>query len=202
MARLNEDQLENIRNERKIQIMKAALKVFAENGLKLTKISSIAKEAGISHGLVYHYFKSKEEVLYESLQWAMELNETRKFLKELSDMNISPIEKISRFTKFALSSSKSQSSDIFRIIRHLEDADDVPDHIVEFTQNVGKMYIEFFIPIFIEGQQTGEIIPGDPAELVGIFLTIISGIMADDPDWWHDNMDRKIEVFLRMISTR
>ncbi|MBD8070715.1 TetR/AcrR family transcriptional regulator [Bacillus sp. PS06] len=202
MAPLNEDQLENIRNERKIQIMRAALKTFAENGIKLTKISLIAQEAGISHGLVYHYFKSKEEVLYESLEWAVELNETRKYLNELSAKAVSPIEKVRQFTKFALSSSKSESSNIFRVIQHLENTDGIPSHILDFTKNVGMMYIEFFIPIFIEGQEAGEIIQGDPEELVGLFLTIISGVMADDPDWWRENMDRKIDIFMRMITTR
>lgn len=64
------------------------------------------------------------------------------------------------------------------------------------------MYIEFFIPIFIEGQAAGEIIQEDPEELVGLFLTIISGVIADDPDYWQENMDRKIAIFLRMITTR
>ena len=202
MAHLNEDQLENIQNERKIQIMRAALRVFAANGFKLTKISLIAKEAGISHGLVYHYFKSKEEVLYESLEWAMELNETKKYLNKLSEMAITPTEKIRDFTKFALSSSKYESSDIFRIIQHLEHTEGVPTHILDFTKKVGMMYIEFFIPIFIEGQAAGEIIQEDPEELVGLFLTIISGVIADDPDYWQENMDRKIAIFLRMITTR
>ena len=71
MTPLQEDQLKDIRDERKKQIMRAAIKVFAENGIRLTKISNIAKEAGISHGLVYHYFESKEELLYESLHWGM-----------------------------------------------------------------------------------------------------------------------------------
>src|SRR5690625_3868109 len=106
----NENKLENIRKE---QIMKAAIKVFAVNGFKSTKISLIAKEAGISHGLVYHYFKSKEEVLNESLEWAMELNETRKYLDDLSVKPLSPVAKIHDFTKFALSSTKSGSRDIF-----------------------------------------------------------------------------------------
>jgi len=202
MAPLNEDQLENIRNERKEQIMRAAIKVFAENGIRLTKISMIAKEAGISHGLVYHYFKSKEEVLYESLEWGMEINETRKFLQQLDASSIPPLEKVSRFTKFALSSANSGSRDIFRIIQHLLSTDGIPQHLIDFTESAGKMYIEFFIPIFIKGQESGEIVQGDPKELVELFLTIISAVMSDDPDFWQDNMDKKIAIFLRMIATR
>ncbi|GAK00210.1 MULTISPECIES: TetR/AcrR family transcriptional regulator [unclassified Geomicrobium] len=50
MAPQNKEQLDQKKHERKAQIMRAAIKVFAENGIKLTKISMIAKEAKVSHG--------------------------------------------------------------------------------------------------------------------------------------------------------
>lgn len=196
------DEKRDIRNERKEQIMQAALKVFAENGVKLTKISMIAKEAGVSHGLVYHYFTSKEEVLFESLKWGVALDETRKFLQQLNETNLSPLEKIKKFTTFALSTSDSTTTNIFRILRDLEGEQNIPKELKDFTESIGIMYIEFFIPIIIEGQQTGEIIEGDPVELVGIFLTIISALMADDIHFWQENMNRKVDILLRMLSVR
>lgn len=51
MAPLNEQQLEQIHDERREQIKKAALKVFARHGINGTKMSMIAAEAGISQGL-------------------------------------------------------------------------------------------------------------------------------------------------------
>ncbi len=44
------------------RILGAALNLFAGSGLTVTTISSIAKEAGISHGLVHHYFETKEHL--------------------------------------------------------------------------------------------------------------------------------------------
>ncbi|MCA1026573.1 TetR/AcrR family transcriptional regulator [Cytobacillus sp. FSL W7-1323] len=199
MPRFNDAQLESIREERKEQIMKAAMKVFAENGIKLTKISMIAKEAGISHGLVYHYFQSKEEVLFESLEWSVALGESQAFLEKLKQEERTPVQKIHKFTTFALTSG---SNHVFRVIQHLEHSENVPQHILAVYKNIGQMYIEFFLPIFIEGQQLGEIMAGDPEELVGLFLTVISGIMADDPDWWKDNIDEKVSILLRMITSR
>lgn len=49
-------------DERREQIKKAARKVFAIKGIAGTKISMIAAEAGISQGLTYRYFQSKEEL--------------------------------------------------------------------------------------------------------------------------------------------
>ena len=43
--------------------MDTALEVFAENGYANASISLIAKKAGISKGLMYNYFKSKEDLL-------------------------------------------------------------------------------------------------------------------------------------------
>jgi AcrR family transcriptional regulator len=56
-------QYENIREGRKALIMRTALELLASNGYYGTTISSIADRAGISKGLLYNYFKSKEELI-------------------------------------------------------------------------------------------------------------------------------------------
>jgi len=44
-------------------ILHAAIAVFAREGYHGSRVSDIAREAGIAYGLVYHYFKNKEEIL-------------------------------------------------------------------------------------------------------------------------------------------
>ena len=44
-------------------ILDAAVRVFARKGYHTSRVGDIAEEAGIAHGLLYHYFDSKEEVL-------------------------------------------------------------------------------------------------------------------------------------------
>jgi TetR/AcrR family transcriptional regulator, fatty acid metabolism regulator protein len=44
-------------------ILAAAVRVFAAKGYHTSRVGDIAEEAGIAHGLLYHYFGSKEEVL-------------------------------------------------------------------------------------------------------------------------------------------
>jgi AcrR family transcriptional regulator len=58
-----EEQYEKIRSEKREIIKQTALKLFAAKGYATTSISDIAQMAGISKGLMYNYFKSKEEVL-------------------------------------------------------------------------------------------------------------------------------------------
>lgn len=54
------------KEKRRQEILMAGLKLFTRKGYTATKISDIAKLAGMSTGLMFHYFKSKEE-LYEAL---------------------------------------------------------------------------------------------------------------------------------------
>jgi AcrR family transcriptional regulator len=49
--------------EKRKQILDAATRVFAERGYHGARVGDIAEQAGVAHGLLYHYFASKEEVL-------------------------------------------------------------------------------------------------------------------------------------------
>jgi TetR/AcrR family transcriptional regulator, fatty acid metabolism regulator protein len=44
-------------------ILDAAVRVFARKGYHTSRVGDIAEEAGVAHGLLYHYFRSKEELL-------------------------------------------------------------------------------------------------------------------------------------------
>ena len=66
------EQYEEIRNEKKKVILNAAMKLFACKGYAMTSISTIAEKANISKGLMYNYFKSKEELLKTILQTFMD----------------------------------------------------------------------------------------------------------------------------------
>lgn len=54
--------------DRREQIINAALRVFAEKGFARATNRDIAKEAGITTGLIYYYFKSKEDLLKAALE--------------------------------------------------------------------------------------------------------------------------------------
>ena len=56
-------QFDDIRKQKRELIMETALELFAENGFHATSISQIAKKAGISKGLIYNYYASKEDLL-------------------------------------------------------------------------------------------------------------------------------------------
>jgi TetR/AcrR family fatty acid metabolism transcriptional regulator len=50
-------------SDRRRDLLLAAIRVFARKGFHASRVGDIAEEAGVAHGLLYHYFRSKEEVL-------------------------------------------------------------------------------------------------------------------------------------------
>ena len=59
--------------DKRRQLLDAAVRVFARKGVHASRVGDIAEEAGVAHGLLYHYFKSKDEVLQAVFQenWSL-----------------------------------------------------------------------------------------------------------------------------------
>ena len=72
-------------DDRRDQILGAALRVFAEKGFDRATNKDIARAAGITPGLIYHYFKSKKDVLLEAIERHSPLTVIRSATPEMLD---------------------------------------------------------------------------------------------------------------------
>jgi TetR/AcrR family fatty acid metabolism transcriptional regulator len=86
--------------EKRRAILHAALKVFAERGYHGCRIADVASQAGVAYGLVYHYFRNKDELL-ESVfdeQWTIFIGAIR----AIADGPGTAAEQIASVIRFAL----------------------------------------------------------------------------------------------------
>jgi TetR/AcrR family fatty acid metabolism transcriptional regulator len=83
-------------------ILDAAVRVFARRGFNGCRVSDIADEAGVAYGLVYHYFRSKDEVLDTLFleRWNVMLD----VIRELDGRDVAPREKLYAITSFIVDS--------------------------------------------------------------------------------------------------
>ncbi len=83
-------------------ILDAAIRVFARKGFHHCRVSDVADEAGVAYGLVYHYFKSKDEVLNELFveRWSLLLAA----IEEVDSRPIPPREKLDAVAGFIIGS--------------------------------------------------------------------------------------------------
>jgi TetR/AcrR family fatty acid metabolism transcriptional regulator len=83
-------------------ILDAAVRVFARQGFNGCRVSDIADEAGVAYGLVYHYFRSKDEVL--DTLFLERWNVLLEAIRETDSQEISPREKLYAIASFIVDS--------------------------------------------------------------------------------------------------
>ncbi len=81
-----------VKDDRQKQILASALKVFVHKGFAAAKMSDIATEAGISYGLMYHYFQSKDEIYAELVKDA--IDSSRCVIEHATPEGGEPIDKV------------------------------------------------------------------------------------------------------------
>ncbi|MEE8885852.1 MAG: TetR/AcrR family transcriptional regulator [Eubacteriales bacterium] len=162
---------QKITDARKKQLVDAALELFDQNGYANTKISDITEKAGTSKGLFYHYFKSKDDILYEILDRVDEC------IRECNDIE-DAIDSLTLFTERLLSYPYYEGYVppirvyFFSMIRGDIRPDDERNPI---TDQFGR---DYFGPIFARGQKQGYFKDGDPAYFGDTYWKQLIGCMA------------------------
>jgi AcrR family transcriptional regulator len=96
----SEQQLEHMRAESRARILTSALRLFAQHGYAATSVRMIARDAGISQGLLYNYYDGKEELLRAIFEQSMrDVQESF----ELAAGGTTPGEQIERLVRSAFS---------------------------------------------------------------------------------------------------
>lgn len=96
--------------ERKDEILNAAMELFASKGYEQTSVSDIVKKIGVAQGTFYYYFKSKEEVINAACERTLASRiEQVKNLVESKQWNA--LEKLTRI--FTDASPNKQDMDVF-----------------------------------------------------------------------------------------
>lgn len=94
MTPRSEAEFEKIRSESRKKITEAALDLFAKKGYSATTMEAIARKAGVAKGLIYNYFTTKEDLLYQSIIGGFA--DITPELAELETMD-NPVETVVRF---------------------------------------------------------------------------------------------------------
>ena len=98
MAPKTKEQFAEIRQQSIAAIKQAALELFALRGFASTSISEIAKEAGISKGLLYNYFSGKDQLLHEIvLDAAKSMEQT--LMEKLQTADTAPAAQLTAFVE-------------------------------------------------------------------------------------------------------
>jgi AcrR family transcriptional regulator len=136
--------------EKRRQILDAAVHAFARKGYHACRVSEIAEEAGVAYGLVYHYFGSKEEVLQTIFRetWTQMLAR----VSEVQEEGGPAREQVRKVTALLLR-TWHRNPDLVRVLVH--EVTRSPEQLQQQIDEIGHAY-KALEAIIAHGQESGE----------------------------------------------
>jgi len=115
--------------DRRAELLEAAVRVFARKGFHQSRVGDIAEEAGVAHGLLYHYFRSKDEVLETIFRetWTQLVADTKRI--ELAGVPLR--EQLRRFARIYLGSWLVTPELVRVLVREVARSPEVGDRVDE-----------------------------------------------------------------------
>ena len=142
--------------DRRRALLDAAVRVFARKGYHTCRVGDIAEEAGVAHGLLYHYFRSKEEVLETIFResWGALLEA----IALVEDSGDPPREQLRKTVAIVLRTWKNDPDLVRVLVREITRSAQLQKEVDE----LGHAF-EALERIIRRGQESGDFAPGiDP----------------------------------------
>ena len=145
MAPKTKEHYQEIRQRTTATIKEAALELFAHNGYHSTSISQIAKAAGVSKGLMYNYFDSKEALLHEIIMETVD--EGEELMSQIFNSSEDAYEVLKQIVEgtFAWVSSRLH---YWKLLTSLAFQTDVLTSLEPILQKKQELFIEEIVKIF------------------------------------------------------
>lgn len=155
-------------------ILETALEVFANNGYGSTRLDDIAKKAGLSYGLAYYYFNSKDTLFHATVQ-NMILKMPGIIPADQSN-GMDAYERLVLYTDTFfkwLQTPEGRYSVI--LMDHILVLDDIPELSKISMQEKNKLVNQDLYALFAELESMGCTNSQDPAKLVRLYQAMFSG---------------------------
>jgi AcrR family transcriptional regulator len=161
------------RDERREQILRAALRVFAAKGLAATRISDIAAASDLSYGLVYHYFHDKEEIylalVERTLRGALDL------VTSAAEGEGPAWERLRALYSVMLERARA-TPEYFQMILQGQVSERPPSAIHTLVSRYSAQILERLAALIRQGQAEGAVVATDAGELAYTLLSLLQGL--------------------------
>jgi AcrR family transcriptional regulator len=173
MAARREEANQRIKDERREAIFKAALQIFARKGLAAARISDIAAAAGLSYGLVYHYFRDKEELFVELVQRAVGGGLT--LTQAALDADGPPLERLHALCEEMVEGIRDDPEYTLVVIQAIAQ-ESLPEATRGQIARLSQQTYDNVTALIRQCQAAGQVVDGDPHELTELYFAVIQGL--------------------------
>lgn len=195
MSPRTKSQNEKIRTETSNIILDASLKLFSRNGFDHTSVDDIAKSAKISKGLVYHYFRSKDQILYTLMKNSFD---DIMRMESVIPANVSPSDLLKAWIVQAFTQIQSQPV-YLRLLFSILFQSSIQKKTSAIIQQFKKIALDQLEQLFV---RLGSPSPRTDALILACLLDGIglSYVLAQDEMPMDEIAERVVETFCRITK--
>lgn len=166
------EQNEHVRSVTKAKIRSAGLKLFSHKGLSGTSVQEIATAAGISTGLMYRHYKTKEDLFHDLVHTAIH---EMKAIERLLDADERPSIIFKQLTDAMMHemNKNDESAQYLVLIAHSSLKGDLDPEMLE---KYNSELFERMANLIRRGQSMGDLCPGDPIQMTLLFFSTMQGL--------------------------
>lgn len=161
---------QDMRDQQRINILRAALHVFAQRGWSAT-MAEIAQQAKVSQGLAYRYFGSKEEIFASLIERAQSLQVAESVLSGSG----SPRERLRSLLAFLLTPG-SVEMEFYQFSMQVALDEASPASLRPILDEMAMKFRQGLEQVISDGQRMGEFRPGVPKQLAIALFAMINGL--------------------------
>jgi AcrR family transcriptional regulator len=187
---------DQLREERRQQILNAALTVFRQKGYHATNVSEVASLAGVSQGTIYWYFESKEALLNAALLWFFEGFGAEAF--SATEKCGTASEKLRALAR-SMQDLAKEAEGLFTLFVGFWASSSSPDTTGQFWVDLLREFNDVLTAIVDEGVRRGEFKPVDAEALVWALLAAYDGLAAYLMLMPELNLQRVSETFIETL---
>jgi AcrR family transcriptional regulator len=187
--------------DRKLEILDAAGKRFAQYGYEKTTLDDIAAIVGINKASFYYYFKNKEAIFFELI--TREADEYIQQTKDKAELIPGYRAKILAWVKESFRFNQTNSIFHQLSIESLKRVTPFLTELVVYTKRKGVVYLS---SILNQYQETGEVHIEDPVKLAQTIIDVIYAMKDQlyrnltSPHGEECRLDQKVEEILYIVS--
>lgn len=190
----NQEQNQLQRDAQRTKILSAALELFVGRGFAATRIVDIAARAGVSSGLLYHYFRSKDDLLAALLAESLPKMDAASRGLEALDAPVADKIRLALRTLVRGILDNAATGKHHLLVALVSASDALPDAAREIIDRHAHGPYRVMERLFASGQQEGTVRDGDPRDMAMLFWALIKGLSihhavhgvalgAPDPDF-------------------
>jgi AcrR family transcriptional regulator len=171
----NPSKREQLREERRRQILEAALTVFSQKGFNAANVSDVAAQAGVSQGTIYWYFDSKDDLFTAAVLSVFE-GIGEEVLSGLEQCDTAT-DKVRAMAESSVAFAEAAGGLFMLFLEFWASSARREDHARLWTDLLVQ-YKDVFVGLVNEGVEAGEFRPVDAEHVVWAVMAAYDGLAA------------------------